>query len=282
MQSDNSTKILVTGGTGTTGRLVVEGLRARGIMPDVGTRNPSRENEVLFDWQQPESARKAFDGVDAVYIVAPTNTSDHGAIVPPVLDIARSCGVRRFVLLSASSLKAGGPMMGQIHAYLTDKVPEWTVLRPTWFLQNFSHQQHQLTIQQENAIYSATGSGRVGFIDASDIARAAVSALLEDQSLNRDFILTGPETLSYADVASKLRGILGRTIRHVNLDVDQLAERHRASGLDEDYARTLASMDKWIEDGNEDRVTDGVFVLTKQAPNSADEFIRENRQRWQS
>jgi ergot alkaloid biosynthesis protein len=282
MQSDKSTKILVTGGTGTTGRLVVEGLRARGIMPDVGTRNPSRENEVLFDWQQPESARKAFEGVDAIYIVAPTNTSDHGAVVPPVLDIARSCGVRRFVLLSASSLEAGGPMMGQIHTYLTDNVPEWTVLRPTWFLQNFSHQQHQITIRQENAIYSATGSGRVGFIDASDIARAAVSALLEDKSWNRDFILTGPETLSYADVASKLRGILGRTIRHVNLDVDQLAERHRASGLDEDYARTLASMDKWIEDGNEDRVTDGVFVLTKQAPNSADEFIRENRQRWQS
>ena len=187
MQSDKSTKILVTGGTGTTGRLVVEGLRARGIMPDVGTRNPSRENEVLFDWQQPESARKAFDGVDAVYIVAPTNTSDHGAIVPPVLDIARSCGVRRFVLLSASSLKAGGPMMGQIHAYLTDKVPEWTVLRPTWFLQNFSHQQHQITIQQETAIYSATGSGRVGFIDASDIARAAVSALLEDKSTGISF-----------------------------------------------------------------------------------------------
>ena len=46
--------------------------------------------------------------------------------------------------------------------------------------------------------------------------------------------------------------------------------------------QTLASMDKWIEDGNEDRVTDGVFVLTKQAPNSADEFIEEKRQRWQS
>ena len=282
MEKDKQTKILVTGGTGTTGRLVVEGLRKRGIVPKVGTRNPSRESDVLFDWQQPESARIAFDGVDAVYIVAPTNTSDHGAIVPPVLDIARSCGVRRFVLLSASSLEAGGPMMGQIHEYLTDNVPEWTVLRPTWFLQNFSHQQHQLTIQQEDAIYSATGPGRIGFIDASDIARAAVSALLEDLFWKRDFILTGPETLSYADVASKLSGVLGRTIRHVNLEVDQLAERYRAGGLDKDYAQTLASMDKWIEDGNEDRVTDGVLALTKHAAKSADGFIRENRQRWQS
>lgn len=282
MPSDTSTKILVTGGTGTTGRLVAEGLRERGIVPKIGTRNPSRESEVLFDWQKPESARRTFDGVDAVYIVAPTNTSDHGAIVPPLLDIARSSGVRRFVLLSASSLEAGGPMMGQVHAYLAGNVPEWTVLRPTWFLQNFSGEQHQNTIRQENAIYSATGAGRVGFIDAADIARAAVSALLEDQSWNRDFILTGPETLSYADVASKLSGILGRTIRHVNLDVDQLVGRYQAGGLDKDYAQTLASMDKWIEEGNEDRVTDGVLALTGREPSSADAFIRRNSHRWLS
>lgn len=275
-------KILVTGGTGTTGRLVVEGLRERGIVPYVGTRNPSGENEVLFDWQQQESARRAFAGVDAVYIVAPTNTSDHGAVVPPILDIARSSGVRRFVLLSASSLEAGGPMMGQLHAYLADNAPEWTVLRPTWFLQNFLLQRHQMTIRQLGAIFSATGSGRVGFIDAADIARAAVSALLADQSRNQDFILTGPETLSYADVASKLGDTLGLAIRHVNLDVDQLTERYRADGLDQDYAQTLASMDKWIEDGNEDRVTDGVFTLTGQPPKSADVFIRENRHRWLS
>lgn len=282
MPSDTSTKILVTGGTGTTGRLVAEGLRERGIVSKIGTRNPSRESEVLFDWQKPESARRTFDGVDAVYIVAPTNTSDHGAIVLPLLDIARSSGVRRFVLLSASSLEAGGPMMGQIHAYLAGNVPEWTVLRPTWFLQNFSGEQHQNTIRQENTIYSATGAGRIGFIDAADIARAAVSALLEDQSWNRDFILTGPETLSYADVASKLSGILGRTIRHVNLDVDQLVERYQAGGLDKDYAQTLASMDKWIEEGNEDRVTDGVLALTGREPSSADAFIGRNSHRWRS
>ncbi len=280
MENDESTKILVTGGTGTTGRLVVEGLRERGIVPKVGTRNPSRESEVLFDWQKPESARAAFAGMDAVYVVAPTNTSDHGSVVLPVLEIARSCGVRRFVLLSASSLEAGGPMMGQIHAYLKDNASEWTVLRPTWFLQNFSQKHHLNTIRQESVIYSATGSGRVGFIDASDIARAAVSALLADHSWNRDFILTGPETLSYSDVASKLTDVLGRAIRHVNLDVDQLVDRYCDGGLDRTYAETLALMDKWIEDGNEDRVTDSVGTLTGEYPNSADGFMRQHSGCW--
>lgn len=282
MRTDKTKTILVTGGTGTTGRLVAEGLRKACILPRIATRKPSGENDILFDWQQPESARRAFDGVYAMYIVAPTSTSDHGTVVPPILDIALSSGVQRFVLLSASSLEAGGPMMGQIHAYLAASAPEWTVLRPTWFLQNFSQPQHQQTIRQENAIYSATGSGRIGFIDANDIARAAVSALLEDRSWNRDFILTGPETLSYAQIASKLSSILDRPIRYVKLSVEQLAERHRAGGLDRDYAELLASMDKWIEEGHEDRLTDGVLTLTQQAPTPADAFIRANIKSWLS
>lgn len=280
MEKADTMNVLVTGGTGTTGRMVVQGLKKRGVATKVGTRSPSNGDEVLFDWQKPESARAAFAGMNAVYAVAPTNTSDHGSVVLPVLEIARSCGVRRFVLLSASSLEAGGPMMGQIHSYLKDNASEWTVLRPTWFLQNFSQKHHLITICEEDAIYSATGSGRVGFIDASDIARAAVSALVADHSWNRDFILTGPETLSYSDVASKLTNVLGRTIQHVNLDVGQLVDRYCNGGLDRTYAETLALMDARIENGNEDRVTDGVHTLTGQHPNSADAFMRENRDCW--
>ncbi|MET0173771.1 MAG: hypothetical protein ABW206_15355 [Agrobacterium vaccinii] len=88
--------------------------------------------------------------------------------------------------------------------------------------------------------------------------------------------------MSYADIASKLSGILGHNMQRLNLDIDQLAERYHAGSLDKNYAQSLASMDKWIEDGNEDRVTDCVFVLTRQAPKSVDVFIRENHQRWLS
>ncbi|EIM30197.1 ergot alkaloid biosynthesis protein [Microvirga lotononidis] len=276
-----SAKVLVIGGTGKTGRLVAKGLMERGIAHRIGTRSPATESDVAFDWQQPELARRAFDGIDAVYVVAPTNSSDHGAIVPPVLDLALSSGVQRFVLLSASSLEAGGPMMGQVHAYLQEKAPEWTVLRPTWFMQNFSEQQHLATIRDENAIYSATGGGRVGFIDAGDIANAAVAALVADESRNTDFILTGPEALSYADMAAKLTEVLGRRIEHVNLTVEQLAGRYRHSGMDERYAQMLAAMDARIEQGSEDCVTDGVVGMTGHPPTTVDEFILRNKARWE-
>ena len=274
-------KIFVIGGKGKTGRHVVRGLSERGVAAKVGTRNPSGENELAFDWRQAELARRAFDGVDALYIVAPTDSSDHGTIVPPVLDIALSSGVRRFVLLSASSLEAGGPMMGQVHAYLKENAQDWTVLRPTWFMQNFSEQQHLATIQNEDAIYSATGVGRVGFVDAADIARAAVGALLAEKAWNRDFILTGPETLSYAEMAARLTRILGRSITHVNLTIEQLAGRFQRNGMDKVYAQTLAAMDGNIAQGSEDQLSDGVLALSGQPPTTADAFIRRHAQLWQ-
>jgi ergot alkaloid biosynthesis protein len=273
-------QILVIGGKGKTGRLVAQELRLRGVQTRIATRSPSTDDDVAFDWQDPRTAEAAFEGVNAVYIVAPTNNSDHGTIVPPILEMARKREVRRFVLLSASSLEAGGPMMGQIHSYLRDEVPEWTVLRPTWFMQNFSEQHHRETIRNQNAIYSATGTGRIGFINAADIAKAAVSALLEETSWNRDFILTGPETLSYADFAEKISDEIGRTIKHINLTTTELADRYIKAGLDRAYASILAEMDGRISEGSEDQLSDGVFALTGRHPSTATEFIREHKNSW--
>jgi len=272
--------VLVIGGKGKTGQFVVQKLAQRGICYHIGTRQPQGEHEIAFDWQQPQLAAAAFTDIQAVYIVAPTNTSDHGAIVLPLLATAREKGVRRFVLLSASSLAAGDPMMGQIHAWLAINAPEWAVLRPTWFMQNFSQQQHLATIKQENAIYTATASGKVGFIDAQDIANVAVAALCAEPAWNSDFILTGPQALSYSDVAAVLSQQLGRTIRHIPLSPAQLVTKLQATGLDKDYAQILARMDSQIALGSEDRVTEHVWQLSGCQPTSLSDFVQRESQCW--
>lgn len=275
-----ATDVLVIGGKGKTGRHVAAKLAARGIKYKITTRSPSAANEVAFDWLQPQHTGSSFAGVGAVYIVAPTNSSDHGAIVPPVLKLAIEAGVQRFVLLSASSLEADGPMMGKIHAWLIENAPEWAVLRPTWFMQNFSEQQHLPTIRQERAIYSATDSGRVGFIDAHDIAEVAVAALTAKIPWNNDFILTGPESISYSDVASTLSDALKRDVSHANLTVKQLAERYQKQGMDTAYSQILADMDEAIAGGSEDKVTQNVEELTGNRPTSFAEFVLRELKSW--
>lgn len=124
----------MTGGRGKTGSRLVKILSDKGINHSVAARAPKSKNEIAFDWLNPEVAIKAFEGVTSAYIVAPTDTSEHGKIIIPILEKAIDLGLTRIVLLSASAIEAGGPMMGEVHAWLIKYAPEWAVLRPTWFM----------------------------------------------------------------------------------------------------------------------------------------------------
>ena len=276
-----SDRILVIGGKGTTGQRVVECLEAKGAEVAIGTRRPMEARDRSFDWGEPASV-SAFEGCSAVYVIAPTDRTDHLDVMRPLLEGAMERGVRRFVLLSSSLLERGGPMMGGVHDWLADTAPDWAVLRPSWFMQNFSEGPHARTIRDEDAIYSATGSARVGFIDADDIAAAAVACLTSAEPLNDDRILTGPDALSYEDTADILSETTGRRIRHVSLSTRDLALRFEAQGLPPDYAGILAALDETIRTGVEDRTSEGVARLTEKAPVSFREFARGNVGRWQA
>ncbi|MGV8989757.1 MAG: NAD(P)H-binding protein [Cypionkella sp.] len=158
-------RILVTGGKGKTGRRLAGRLATMRIETVIGTRAPTEAQDRRFDWADLSSA-STFDGCDAVYLVAPTDRTVQLAVMRPMVELAKAQGVRRLVLLSSSLLERGGPMMGEVHAWLAHAAPEWAVLRPSRFMQNFSEGPHAVTIREEGKIYSATGAGRVGFIDA--------------------------------------------------------------------------------------------------------------------
>lgn len=272
-------RVLITGGRGKTGQRVAAHLAAHGIDVALGTRRPSGPQDRRFDWADPASAA-AFDGCDAAYLVAPTDRTDHLAVMKPVLEAAMRRGVRRFVLLSSSLLEAGGPMMGQVHAWLAQNAPEWAVLRPSWFMQNFSEGPHAATIRDEGVIYSATGTGRVGFINAQDIAASAAACLVAPAPLNGDVVLTGPEALSYDDTAALIAAARGRPVRHVSLKPAALTARFVAQGLPAGYARTLTDLDQAIAAGAEDATTDGVERMTGRPPAPFSAFAARAAASW--
>ncbi len=272
--------ILVTGGTGTTGRRISAGLIARGLLHRRATRSPKGQHDVRFDWADDATWSDALDGTDSVYLVAPSGVPEPLPVMVPFLLRAIDDGVKRFVLLSASSLEPGGPMMGMVHAWLSEHAPEWVVLRPTWFMQNFSEQQHLASIRDESMIFTATEDGRIGFIDAEDIAAVAIEALNRTEITSGELILTGPEALSYDDVARALTAILDRTIQHCRLTVSALAAWHVSHGLPQDYAETLSAMDASIAAGSEDRIKDTVERITGRPARTLAEFIADNVAAW--
>ena len=273
-------RVLVTGGTGKTGALVAQQLTARGVDARIATRNATMPEQVRFEWGDVTSHRPALDGVGAIYLVAPTDRTDHLSVMRPLLEQAVEQDVAQLVLLSASSIDEGGPMMGEVHAWLRANAPRWVVLRPSWFMQNFSEHQHVETIRTEGRIYSATQDGRVPFIDAGDIAAVAVEALRGDDFGNGDLILTGPETLSYDEVARLISASSGRPVAHHRWTLQELTSRFEAIGIPAEFAQALAGMDGAIAHGAEDRVTDTVEALTGRRPKTFAEFVLENGSRW--
>ncbi|MEM8682278.1 MAG: ergot alkaloid biosynthesis protein [Pseudomonadota bacterium] len=274
--------ILLTGGTGTTGRRISAALKSRGALHRVATRSPQTRNDVQFEWADDTTWTEALDRASSVYLVAPSGVPDPLRVMEPFLRRAINDGVERFVLLSASSLESGGPMMGSVHAWLSEHAPEWAVLRPTWFMQNFCGQQHLASIRDESAIYTATEEGRIGFIDAEDIAAVAVEFLTRTENESGDVILTGPQALSYDDVAHELTTALGRRVQHCRLSETELASRHMSSGLPRDYAETLSAMDTSIAAGSENRITDSVESITGRPARTLAAFIVENVAAWRT
>ncbi|MCO5972608.1 NAD(P)H-binding protein [Actinoallomurus soli] len=275
---------LVIGATGNTGGRTAARLVAAGHRVKAASRHaapvPGAE-PVRFDWYDPATHGAALDGVDRVYLIPPLGESDPAAVMLPFLQRARTAGVHRAVLLSSSAIPEDGPAVGAVHRALPGLFEQWAVLRPSWFMQNFTGTHiHALSIREDGTIWTATGDGRVGFVDAEDIAAVAVHALTGEDAPNTDLVLTGPEALRYDDIAAIITEVTGRPVVHRHLSYEQMRDRFAAL-MPPEFAAILAGMDRAIAAGSEDRTTDTVQRVTGRPPR-AFRALLEKEMPWSS
>ncbi|MCF3102203.1 NAD(P)H-binding protein [Streptomyces roseoverticillatus] len=262
---------LVIGATGTTGGRTTAQLVAAGHRVNAASRRATPVPgavPVRFDWYDPSTFGDALAGADRLYLVPPVGEPEPATVMLPFLRQAGTAGVHRAVLLSSSAIAEGGPAVGEVHRALPDLFDQWAVLRPSWFMQNFTGTHtHARSIRDDGVILTAAGTGRVGFVDADDIAAVAVRALTDDRAPDTDLVLTGPEALSHDDIATIVTEVTGRPVAHRPLTYEQLRDRLVAQ-MPPAFAAMLAGMDRAIADGAEDRTTDTVQRLTGRSPNS--------------
>jgi uncharacterized protein YbjT (DUF2867 family) len=199
---------LVLGGTGKTGRRVVERLEARGLPVRVG----SRAGEPPFDWEDEATWAPALEGVGAVYLTYYPDFALPGAIeaTKSFAELAIESGAPRIVLLSGR----GEPLAERGEEVIRETGAELTILRSTWFMQNLSEdymREHVLS----GAIRLPAGDVPTPFLDADDIADVAVTALTDDRHVGQLYELTGPRSLTLAQVAAEISEVAGREVRYV-------------------------------------------------------------------
>ena len=236
-------------------------------------RTASRHgSDVAFDWHDRVTWPAALGGCDRVYLVPPPGLDVAPSMVP-FIELARRNGVERLVLLSNSVFPMGGPGVGAVHQVLAEGDPnDFVVLRPSWFMQNVTGE-HYLArmVRDQDGIVTATGEGRVGFVDADDIAVVAVHALLDEKRPAAELVLTGPEALSYRRVAEVVGAARGRPVAFEPVTPAELVER-LARTYPLPFVQVLAELDAVIAAGAEDRVTPYIERVTGRPPRSFEQF----------
>jgi uncharacterized protein YbjT (DUF2867 family) len=242
---------LVLGGTGKTGRRVVQRLTARGLPVRVG----SRSGEPPFDWEEPATWAPALDGVGSVYLTYYPDLAIPGGVeaTRSFAELALERGVRRLALLSGR----GEPEAERAEEAVRDTGADLTILRSTWFMQNFS-EDYMLDHVLSGEIRLPAGDVPTPFLDADDIADVAVAALTDDRHIGELYELTGSRSLTFADAAAEIARATARDVRYVKVSLEEHAAEAAEHGVPPEYVELLTYLFAEVVDGRNADTTDGV------------------------
>jgi uncharacterized protein YbjT (DUF2867 family) len=241
---------LVLGGTGKTGRRVVQRLTARGLPVRIG----SRSAQPRFDWEDRSTWAPALEGVGSAYVsyypdlAMPSAAESAGAFA----ELAVRSGVRRLVLLSGR----GEPEAEDAEQAVRASGAELTILRSAFFAQNFSeHFMLEHVLSGEVAL--PAGDVPEPFVDTNDIADVAVAALTEDGHVGRLYELTGPRSLTFAEAIDEIARASGRPIRFRPISIDEfVAAAYKDVPLE--FIELLTYLFGEVLDGRNAKPADGV------------------------
>ena len=259
---------LVLGGTGKTGRRIVERLTARGLPTRVG----SRRGAPPFDWEDRSTWAPALDGVGSVYVSYYPDLAVPGAVetVGSFAELAVASGVPRLVLLSGR----GEPEAEQAEQAVLASGAELTILRATWFSQNFS-ESYFVDSLLDGELALPAGDTKEPFVDAEDIADVAVAALLDSRHAGRLYELTGPRLLSFAEAVEEIAQATGRELRYVPVPLGAFASALIAHDVPGDVVDLLTYLFGEVLDGRNARLTDGVQRALGRQPRDFRDYARD-------
>lgn len=258
---------LIVGANGKTGGRVKAQLAARGIP----VRGVSRSTEITFDWNRPETWTAALAGVTRAYVTFQPDLAVDGAdeAIAHLANLAREAGLQQMVLLSGR----GEPGAQRAEVALQESGVPWTIVRASWFAQNFS----------EGYLLGSILNGELAlpadpvpepFIDAGDIADIAVAALTDERHVNRLYEVTGPRALTFAEAVAEISRVTGRIIRYHEVSAGDFAASMEGHAPRE-VVDLLLDLFTVVLDGRNSAVADGVQTALGRPPRDFSDYASE-------
>lgn len=277
--------ICVTGAGGTVGKELINKLESAKA-PFRAAYFSKRKAEaakatgidaVTIDYNHPKLLQTAFRGCDKLFLLGP-NALDQTQLERNAVDAAKSAGVRHIVKQSVMGAEDEAFSLALVHRPVEKAIESsgmaWTFLRPNSFMQNIVTFMSG-SIKAESAIYSASASARVSHVDVRDIAAVAAKALTEPAHTEKAYTLTGPESLSYGDLANELSNVLGRPIQHISLSPSDLKQGMLAEGMPEELADRMLDLERFFREDQASLVTGDIKRVTGREPRRFAQYARD-------
>jgi uncharacterized protein YbjT (DUF2867 family) len=151
----------------------------------------------------------------------------------------------------------------------------FTFLRPNEFMQNFINF-HSPSIKENNAFYIPLEDAKVSLVDIRDIAAVAVKSLIdEDKHKNKTYLITGPEALSYHQVAEILSKAAGKKISYVNISEEEAKAAMKVIGMSDWLINTVSELSEYFRKGKASEVSSAVEEVTRKKPISFYQFAKD-------
>lgn len=279
--------ILVTGVTGKTGGEVARQLTAAKVPFRALVRNPDKiaslsalnAEIVSADLADGEALDRALLGVRSAFLVVP-NGEDQLSLENRFTDRAVRAGVRHLVKLSSlESVPESTNPIPQTHVaserHIRDSGLAWTMIRPTFFTQAFLAQ--AVAIREKHLISMPAGQGTIAPTDLRDVGEVVRDVLTRPGHDNQSYDLTGPELLTFTEVAARFSRVLGREIRYVDQPMDAFRARLESVKLAPWRVAAVCKEFESIAAGVIDHTTGTMARLLGRPPTSLEQFIRDHR-----
>ena len=280
-----SKKILVTGARGNLGGSVVRALVDSGLTVIAGGTQPEEMQmaggveKVKINYEQPDTVKSSLQGVDRLFLVAPPLDWDAPAKVAPVIHQAKAAGVQHIIFNSALGVDQNEEApLRVIEKQVMASGLAYTILRPNFFMENFSSGFIAPMIAQ-GGIYLAAADAGTSFISTEDIA-AVVAVAFKKQHFGAEYNLTGPAALDHGQVARIISEVCGRQIQYHALSEEAMMQGARDQGLPDGVIRYMAVLYDAVRSGWMSAVTDDVQNVTGRPPLSFGDFAQKNAAVW--
>ena len=278
--------ILVIGATGTVGRELVRLLASRGTPLRALVRTPLRAEKITYtgvevvfgDLSRPETLEPAFDGAEKVFLLTPSHPQQVDLEANAIAK-AKQAGVKYIVKLSTLGAREDSPIaMSRWHRQAERLVEQsemvCSFLRPQHFMQNIMT--FASGIREQGTLRAPMKSGRMSLVDARDVAAVAAILLTKPRPDNKIIRITGPERLSFQDLADILFDALGKVIRYEDVSEEAWQAEWRQAGHDDWLIDDQIEIFRQFRDLQSPMVNDTVERITGRTPRTFADFVRDH------